>query len=160
MNGIQRNIIKTSKIVAIVLKIGIILILMGAGILLLGMAILALAKGGLSQSLQQFLTVSAKGTSATDIVVDNLIMVFGFGIIELIFGLMVFVTLHKIFHAISLDYTPFRSENAKQMKKVVALIIIWGLVSSVTNFLADKLLQPQADFGIDLMWFVMAVTIY
>lgn len=160
MNDIQQKIAKTSKVVAIVLKVGFILIAIAMGMLLLGMVILGFSNTELSQSLQQTFNITVQNASAVGIAVRNLVMVFGLGMIELAIIFMIFRTMYKIFRAISLDHTPFRSENAKSMKKIAILIIVMGLVDSVASFLADKLLGPQADFGIDFMWLVMAAVIY
>ena len=160
MNEIQQKIVKTSKVVAIILKIGFILIAAAIGLLIIGMGVLAFADRGVATSLQDALTITTQGTSAVGIAVSNIILVFGLFIIQLVAVFMVFLTLHRIFSAICKDHTPFTNINAKRMRKVAVLIIAMGAISSITEFIAHKLITTQDGYSIDGTWLVMAAVIY
>ena len=133
MNEAKQKIAKTSKSVAIVLKISFILVAVAMGLLLIGIGFLTLAGSGLSESLQQALTIAAKGTSAAGIAVCNLVIVFGLGIILLVTTFMVLFTLHRLFVNVSREHTPFTKVNVKIMKKVAVWTVIMCIVDFITT---------------------------
>ena len=160
MNEAKQKIAKTSKVVATVLKVSFILVAIAMVILLLGMGVLTLAGSGISTSLQQALTIAARGTSAADIAISNLVMVFGLGIVVLTTTFMVFFTLHRLFVNISCEHTPFTEVNVKIMKRVAIWTAIMCIVDCFTNGISDKLLTGETTFTLNFIWLVVAAAIY
>jgi len=160
MNEVKQKIAKTSKVVAVVLKVCFILAIAAIVTLLLGMGFLTLAGSGLSTSLQQALTIAASGTSAASIAVSNLVIVFGMGIILLMATFMVLFTLHKLFINISCEHTPFTKVNVKIMKKVAIWTVIMCFVDFIANGISDKLLTSETTFTLNFIWLVVAAAIY
>lgn len=160
MNEAKQRIVKTSKMVAIVLRVCSILVIVAIGILLLGIGFLTLAGSGLSTSLQQALTVAASGTSAAGIAVSNLVIVFGLGIVLLSITFMVFSTLRRLFSNISIEQTPFTEGNVKVMKKVAMWTVIMCFGDFIINGISDKLLTGEVTFTFNFIWLVVAAAIY
>ena len=160
MNEIQKRITKTSKMVAIILKIGLILVAMAIGLIVIGMGVLTLTGSSTSQSLQDALTITTQGASAVDIAVGNIVVAFCLFIVQLAVAFMVFFMLYRIFAAISKEHTPFTAVNAKRMKQVAILVIIMGVINSIIEFVAQRLLASPEGYSIDLMWVVIAAVIY
>ena len=160
MNEAKQKIIKTSKVVAIVLKVSFILAAIAMGLLLIGIVLLIFANGGVSQSLQQTLAITAQGTSATNIAVYNLLVALGMGIILLAMAFMVLFMLHRLFVNISREHTPFTETNVKIMKKVAVWTVITCIVDCITNGIADKILTGTTTFTLNFIWLVVAVVIY
>ena len=160
MSDIKQKIIKTSKAVAIALKIGWILTIVAMVAILIGIGVLVLASSGVSYSLQQALTIASQSASASGITVSNLVVAAGLGIIQLIFIFMILFTLYQIFSAISRDYTPFTEGNGKRMRKAAIWTVGMCVVACVTDGIADKLLTGEATFGLNFVWIILAAVIY
>ena len=160
MNETKQKIAKTSKMVAVVLKISFILALVAMGLLLLGMGFLAFENSSDSTSLMQTFTVAASGTSATGVAVGNLIISFGLGVISLATMFMVLFTLYRLFVNISKEHTPFTEVNVKIMKKVAVWTVITCFVDFIANGIADRILTGEVTFTFNFIWLVVAATIY
>lgn len=160
MNETKQKIVKTSKVVAIVLKISLILVAIAIGALLLGIGFLALGRNGLSESLQQTLTIAAGGASAMGIAISNLIWVCSLGIVVLIATFMVLFTLHRLFVNISNEPSPFTKNNVKVMKRVAVWTVIMCVVECIVSGISDKLLTGEITFTVDFIWLVVAAAVY
>ena len=160
MNETKQKIVKTSKVVAIVLKISFIMVAIGIGVLLLGIIILSLSKSGIADSLVQPFLTTEHGVSAIIIATDNLIWAFSSAIVVLITTFMVLFTLHRLFANISQEPSPFTEINVKIMKRVAIWTVITCVVDCLANGISAKLLTGETTFTLEFIWLVVAAAIY
>ena len=162
MNETRQKIAKTSGLVAIVLKIGIIITTIGIGAVMIGLGVLVFADADVARSLHDAVMITNKGVPTTEIAISNMIPLVALLIVQLAMVFVVLLIIHRIFTTISREHTPFMVVNVKRMKQVAILLLVMESVEGTLGFIVQRVVTVQGlyNYSIDLTWVLIAGVIY
>lgn len=134
MNEQQKAIKASSKVIAVIMKIGYIAMIVAMSICVINLLFMAVTGGQTSivtSSGMRIVAVSAPGTTPQGVAAISIA-----ALIISAFLFAIFLLTYRIFHEISVTGTPFNVKYVKAIKAIGILVAVMSIVGSTVDSIA------------------------
>ena len=156
----QEKIIRMSKKIMIVLRLGFIVSNVIAILSLIAIGILVFSGEDTKSSFLAAFNVTANNGTTISIEARSLLIMFVYMLIDtLLISLAIFLV-YAVFNGIMKGLTPFLPENTARIKKIALIVAILSIVGSYSDALVDYYTIGELTWRVNIIGMIVAIIIY